>query len=235
MNKNYEFHVSGMHCVACTLLVKQAAEEILSGQGQAEVSLSRQVLNLRTDASIDKTVIQEKINQAIRQHGYSLSDKPIKPAADYSEFKWAAPLALLVVVLFIVLQKLGIVNLINSSQVTYGTALIIGLVASLSTCLAVVGGLVLSLSANYAKQGGGKAVHYWFHIGRLAGFFILGGLIGWLGQSFNLGITGNLILALVINLVMLILGLNLLNVFTFTRRWQLRLPVSLGGRLNKIK
>ncbi|MBU1039069.1 sulfite exporter TauE/SafE family protein [Patescibacteria group bacterium] len=235
MPTDYTFHISGMHCAACTLLVKQAAEEVLSGQGQAEVSLSRQVLKLRTDVSIDEAVIQEKINQVIRQHGYSLSDKPVKPMADYSEFKWAIPLSLLVIILFIVLQKLGIVNLINSSKVTYGTALTIGLVASLSTCLAVVGGLVLSLSANYAKQGGGRAVHYWFHVGRLVGFFILGGLIGWLGQSFNLGIKGNLILALVINIVMLLLGFNLLNVFTFTRQWQLRLPVSLGGHLNKIK
>lgn len=236
MKETYEFNISGMHCASCTLLVKQAAEEILVGPARVEVSLSRQTLKIETETAQDPSVLSEKINQAINKHGYSLIDKANQQLSfDYKEFKLAVPLALLVVMIFIGLQKLGVVNLINSSQVNYGTALLIGVVASLSTCLAVVGGLVLSLSANYAKQGGGRAAHYWFHAGRLIGFFILGGIIGWLGQSFNLGLMGNLILALVINLVMLILGFNLLNIFSFTRRWQLRLPVGLGGRLNKIK
>jgi hypothetical protein len=44
--------------------------------------------------------------------------------------------------LFLFLQKIGLVNLVGGGQVTYGTAFVIGIIASLSTCMAVVGGLV---------------------------------------------------------------------------------------------
>src|SRR3989344_4417651 len=67
--------------------------------------------------------------------------------ASLKNFRVALPVAGAFIVLFIILQKLGIVNLITSSNVGYGTAFVIGLIASVSTCMAVVGGLVLSMSA----------------------------------------------------------------------------------------
>ena len=107
---------------------------------------------------------------------------------------------------------------------SYGTAFVIGLIASVSSCLAIVGGLVLSLSASSAKEGGTWRSQALFHIGRLGGFFVLGGTVGLLGNSLHLGLTANVVLGGVVALVMLILGINLLDIFHFTKRLQLTLP-----------
>ena len=63
------------------------------------------------------------------------------------------PVAVAFGVGFVLLQKAGIVNLVQTGTVTYGTAFVVGIIASLSTCMAVVGGLVLSMSATFAKEG----------------------------------------------------------------------------------
>jgi hypothetical protein len=58
---------------------------------------------------------------------------------------WTAiPIGIAVLILFFLLQKSGILN-IGLGKVTPTTSFIIGLIASLSSCLAIVGGLVLSL------------------------------------------------------------------------------------------
>ncbi len=62
---------------------------------------------------------------------------------------------------------MGIVNLVDGSNVTYGTAFTIGIIASLSTCMAVVGGLVLSMSTTFAKTGDRVKPQMMFHVGRL--------------------------------------------------------------------
>ena len=61
----------------------------------------------------------------------------------------------------------------TGSKVTYGTAFVIGLIASVSSCMAVVGGLVLSISATFAKDGDRIRPQLLFHIGRLISFLFL--------------------------------------------------------------
>ena len=109
------------------------------------------------------------------------------------------------------------------------------MIASVSTCMAVVGGLVLSMSANYAKEGDKVRPQVLFHIGRLVSFFILGGVIGALGTVFKIGITGSLILSLVVAIVLLILGINLLDVFPWAKKLQPTLPKFIGNHVQGLK
>ena len=152
-----------------------------------------------------------------------------------ADFRLAIPFALALIALFIVLQKLGIVNLVTASEVSYGTAFLIGLIASLSTCMAVVGSLVLSMSANFAKEGDKVRPQVLFHLGRLASFFILGGVIGTLGSAFQLGATGTFILSLLVAIVLIILGLNLLDTFPWVKKFQPTIPSFIGRRVHGLK
>jgi len=85
--------------------------------------------------------------------------------------------------------------------------------------MAVVGGLVLSVSATFAKGGDTIRPQIFFHSGRLLSFFFLGGAIGTLGSAFQLNTLGTFILGLLVGIVMLIMGINLLDVFNFTKRF----------------
>ncbi len=140
------------------------------------------------------------------------------------EFQYAIPIALLFVIGFLLLQKIGLVNLINADKFSYGTAFLIGIVASLSTCMAVVGGLVLSMSATFAKSGDKIKPQLLFHVGRIVSFFLLGGVIGVLGSTFRLNPITTFILSFAIGIVMLILGINLLDVFGWAKKLQPAMP-----------
>src|SRR3989339_825578 len=193
--KTYTFQVKGLHCNSCVILTESELKD-LPGVISVKTSLKENNLEIVGEFGdkIPEQIIND-LNEKLKVHGYSLSlEKQIKQI-DWSDFKIAVPIALVFVALFITLQKMGIINLITASEVSYGTAFIIGLIASVSTCMAVVGGLVLSISANFAKEGDKVRPQILFHLGRLVSFFLLGGVIGILGSSFELGGTGTFILS----------------------------------------
>lgn len=223
--KTYTFHVSGMHCKACTLLIEENLKKA-EGISAVTASLARNQVAVTGEFLEEPVILAEKLTELIKDNGYALSVEAPNRNRRWSDFRYALPGAGIIILLFLFLQKLGLVNLIGSSQVGYGTALLIGLIASVSTCLAVVGGLVLSVSANYAKTGASARPQIFFHVGRILGFFVLGGLLGALGSSFALGQTGTLVLSVLVGLVMLILGINLLDVFHVARRLTISLPKS---------
>lgn len=220
--KTYKFHVHNMHCQACVLLTESELSQ------HPKVSVVKSSLHTRSveisgdfgDATPAEIVAE--LTDLLSDHALSLEKQEKK--VNLSDFKFAVPIALGFAVLFVVLQKMGIVNLVSAGEVTYGTAFVIGIIASLSTCMAVVGGLVLSMSATFAKEGDRIKPQLMFHAGRIVSFFILGGIIGAIGSAFTLNTSATFILSLVIGVVMLILGINLLDTFHWARKWQPAMP-----------
>ena len=234
-HKQYTLHVHGMHCPSCVFLTQTELEEHPK-VASAKSSLETRTVEISGDfGDMPLTAIAAELSTVLTKHGYTLSTEPEKKKVNWKEFAIATPIALGFIFLFLLLQKLGIVSMVNASDVTYGTAFVIGIVASLSTCMAVVGGLVLSMSATFAKDGGKIRPQVLFHIGRIISFFILGGLIGAVGSAFQLGMTGIFILGLLVGLVMLILGINLLDVFHSTKRLQVTMPKFLSDKALKVK
>ena len=255
--KTYKFHVNGMHCNACVALTESELAEV---KEVLRVKASLKDLSVEVTGEFgDKTAehVADDLSEVMKPHGYTLSLEPFdKLRVKWSDFNIAIPIAVGFIGLFILLQKLGIVNLISASHVSYGTAFVIGLIASMSTCMAVVGGLVLSMSANFAKEGDPTSPipsrnasdgtarlrrasksrpMLFFHVGRLVSFFVLGGVIGAIGSAFQLGIMGTFTLGIVVGLVMLILGINLLEIFPWAKRLQPSMPSFVGRRVHGLK
>lgn len=233
--KTYTFHVNGMHCASCVALTESELMEVPEVT-KAKSSLANLSVEVTGDFG-DKNAehIAGDLSEVLRPHGYYLSVERPKHSVTWSDFKLAVPIAAGFVVLFILLQKLGIVNLVNASEVGYGTAFIIGLIASVSTCMAVVGGLVLSMSANFAKENDKVKPQILFHVGRLVSFFVLGGVIGALGSAFELGITGTFVLSIIVALVLLVLGVNLLDIFPWAKKLQPTMPKFIGKSVHGLK
>jgi len=179
--------------------------------------------------------IAQLLTEPLRRHGYSVHLEKQAHKVRWADFTYAVPTAAVFVAAFIILQKLGIVNLVGAGEMTYTTAFVIGLVASVSTCMAVVGGLVLSMSANYAKEGEAVRPQVLFHIGRLVSFFVLGGVIGAIGSAFQLGGTGTFVMSFIVAIILLILGLNLLDIFPWTKKLIPTLPSSFGKGIRGLK
>jgi sulfite exporter TauE/SafE/copper chaperone CopZ len=229
MNENlqiYKFHIKGMHCKSCVLLTESELKEFPYIK-EAKASLKSSLVEVIGEFG-DKTQedVAMEINTVLSKHGYTIhaESEKISKKIQWKDFKIAIPITILFVIIYVILQKIGLINLLSITKVSYSTAFIIGVIASLSSCMAVVGGLLLSISANFAKEGNKIKPQLMFHVSRIISFFILGGIIGALGSVFQLNTIGNFILGVIIALVMFILGLNLLDIFPWANRLQLGMP-----------
>jgi len=188
------------------------------------------------------------LNENAKFYNYVFSHKPIeqvelvesietnklffKIKRKYLRLGLAFIIGLSILILFFLLQKSNIlnINLISSNGTTIKpvSSFIFGLIASVSSCLAVVGGLVLSLSAKLAEEDRkNKKLFYFFHAGRFLGFAILGGLLGLFGSQIFFSLNLQLILGIISSLIMIIVAFNLLgclqnflpkNIFLFSPR-----------------
>lgn len=223
MLKTYTFHVTGTHCAACKILIEDILMDSTgSPQGEqefvknAKVDLKHETVEVGTEDERSAENLAQILTEKIKSHGYTLSVEKIIQENKSEDVIWKAlPIGLAFLALFFILQKSGILNIGLGGQTTPVTSFLIGLIASVSSCLAIVGGLVLSLSAKISQDDVSDTKTFLlFHTGRLASFAILGGILGIIGNAIGINFTFTAILGILAALVMLILGLNLTGVFS---------------------
>jgi len=212
--KTLTFHVSGTHCPSCKIFIEDTLNEQI-GIENVRVNLKQETVSLETSLDDTQQKLAKILTEKIKHNGYSLSvEKQTKVRKDNGDIWQALPIGLALLALFFVVQKSGILNFGLGATVTPVTSFIIGLVASVSSCLAVVGGLVLSLSATVSQDKVSDAKPMiLFHGGRLISFALLGGVLGAIGSAIGISFTVTAILGIIASIVMIVLGLNLVGIF----------------------
>jgi sulfite exporter TauE/SafE len=214
-------------------------EDVLNDQSfikKSNVDLKKETVTIETDSDQSPEMMAEELTEKIRENGYTLSVERRVVEEKQDDVIWKAiPIGLTFLVLFFVLQKSGILNLGIGGTTTPVTSFIIGLIASVSSCLAIVGGLILSLSAKVAQDEStktSKKQFVLFHGGRFFGFAILGGMLGLLGQAIGVSFTFTAILGLIASTVMILLGLNLVGVI---KKNKFSLPTGIFSYFRKVE
>jgi sulfite exporter TauE/SafE len=210
----YTFHVSGTHCPSCKIFIEDTFNEQVGIQ-KALVNLKQETVSIETTLDESQDQLAEILTEKIKQNGYSLSVyKQVKEKKTDGVIWQALPIGLALLAVFFIVQKSGILNFGLGGTITPVTSFIIGLVASVSSCLAVVGGLVLSLSATVSqdKISDVKPMML-FHGGRLVSFALLGGILGVIGSAIGISFTFTAILGIIASVIMILLGLNLVGIF----------------------
>jgi sulfite exporter TauE/SafE/copper chaperone CopZ len=231
--------IGGMHCINCA----GAAERLLRTVPQVEsarVHYPSGYALIRHAEGIDVAALQA----ALASDGYTLTpgvdarDQGFgSTVKDYVEIGAAvAVLAALVLALqsFHLLPR----GLSVSDEMGYGLVFVIGLVASVSSCLAVTGGLLVALAAKYNEANPYLTdrqrfiPHLYFNLGRIASYALLGGAIGALGAALTLTPAAAGTLTLIASAIMVLLGLNMLGLLPSFGRYLPRLPRALSDRLH---
>ncbi len=132
-------------------------------------------------------------------------------------------------------KRLGIAN----PNANYGTAFLVGVVASVTSCMAIVGSVVIIYSERYEtakKDFFSRTIkpNLFFHFGRLSGFFFLGGLLGLIGGEMNLGGNFIAIYMFIITIIMALLGLNMLGIFSEINHLRFVMPKFFGKLWDKL-
>jgi uncharacterized protein len=227
--------IKGMHCRSCEITLTDNLEKIPSIK-KADVNLRTKNATLYASEIPHMSTIKHVVQEAGYDIGYDKKPWFSENPADYKD----VGIGIAVIgLLALIITQLGISDINTGSLVSGGlvVALIVGLTAGFSTCMALVGGLVLGLSARHAeKHPSATAIqkfrpHLYFNLSRIITFFILGGAIGALGASFQLQGSVLGILTISVGIVMLLLGLHLTNLFPRLRNGGLTLPSGIARKL----
>lgn len=231
--------IEGLHCKACEILTEDNlkkldhVEEVNVNHktGWAEITYS--------DSAPDMSDIAKSVAAA----GYKLAntdDSNIKKEEKKDFSYWFSVTAAILIAYWLLTKASFLEFGPTQGDFSAPMALTIGLVAGVSTCLALVGGLVLSISANYAKAHPNASriskfkPQLYFNAGRVLGFFVLGGLLGALGAAFKLSTFANSLMTMMIGLIILVLGLKLLEISPVFNKFDFSLPKRFGkiARIN---
>ena len=228
-----------MHCKSCEILVEEELSQV-KGIKKVLVDHRKDIAEIYYHGASPNL---GAITTAIEKAGYSVGKEEkkgwfSKNTADYQELGIAA---LFLLGLYFILKGLGLtnINILPSGDggVTVPLILLIGLTAGFSTCMALVGGLVLGLSARHNELHPEASTtekfrpHLFFNLGRVAGYAFLGGLLGLVGSTIQLSAFSLGILTITVGLVMLTMGLQLIEIFPWANKLKLTLPKGLSRAL----
>ena len=243
------FYISGMHCVSCEMLIEKEVKDIFK---TAKINISHQKGTMEVEA---EEISEKKIRGIVKSCGYQIVDKNEVQLETKTKFKLKDLLQLLfafaiLLLIFSLFSKFELARFFPEASDNVGllVALGLGVVASLSTCLAITGGIVMSFSSRYdfnddVNNNSSTKISFlsrslpqiYFHIGRIGGFFILGGLLGALGGKiqYSNGFTG--FLTILVALIMFYIALNILGFLPSITKLGFYLPKSWSRGISNLQ
>lgn len=208
--------VRGMTCVNCELLVERQLKSVPGVDG-VRVDHAKGFADVRHATPLDMAALQ----RAVEEDGYQLAPWDAaaakkQKARDYAEI--AGVFVILIGIIF-ALQHFGLMprGFALSDTMSLSLVFLIGLVASVSSCMAVTGGLLVAAAATYNERTPGLTgfqrfkPHLYFNVGRVLSYTVLGGAVGALGSALTLSEKASGILTIVASLIMVVLGLQMLG------------------------
>ena len=222
-----------MHCRSCELLLEDAIGGV-QGVTKVKVDFRKGCATVEHNADIPS---QNEIENAVKTAGYSVGEPGKLPwiTSDATDWRYIVFGIAIIVVLYYALRGTGLLTFsLDENNVNVGFALLLGLVAGVSTCMALVGGLILGVAARHAELHPEATSwqkfrpHLFFNAGRVLGYAVLGGLLGLVGGALQLSGGFLAFLTVAVGVVMIVLGLKLTNLSPRVSATSLTLPTSIA-------
>ncbi|MEK7116106.1 MAG: sulfite exporter TauE/SafE family protein [Patescibacteria group bacterium] len=175
------WHVTGMTCKSCERLIgdelKKNSDVI---ETEVSLKLKQAAIQLRDDA---REPDLNALNERLSAHGYRLIPEgcalPRRDDPFRTRFGRALSIILLVGFVLLLVSPLRKIIPSVSAHASIGALFLLGLDASVSTCLASTGGFLLA----YSAEARSKRKTVLMHVGRLVTFVIGGALLGAIGGA----------------------------------------------------
>jgi uncharacterized protein len=216
-HEHIDLHVEGMTCRSCEILVERRLSKV-KGVKKAHANYNSGLAHIEAEAGTDRTALERAIEDA----GYSITENHSAARIPWKEIGVSVVLAGAILLVFRSFDFLSLAPA-QAAGVGLGAAFVLGLIASVSSCLAVTGGLLLTMSATYREWTSSQT--QWqrfrpllqFNIGRIGSYILLGGVIGALGNSLMLGTQATGLLNILVAVAMIYMALGLLGITPMIR------------------
>ncbi len=239
--KKLKLKIDGMTCSSCEVLIENEFKKI-PGVEKVYVHASSGKADVYCSCELDLSQFKD----SVKSHGYEVAywgqEAPLHHSGGKNstqDYLQIGSIFFLLVTLYLVVKEAGLLptGFGIKENMSLPFAFVIGLVAAVSSCLAVVGGLLLSVAAKYNEafphlSGFQKfKPHLYFNIGRVISYGVFGGLVGLMGSTLTLSPRINGVLVILVSIVMISLGLHLLKLFPGFTRFQPKMPKFIAHRI----
>ncbi|MFH1839535.1 MAG: sulfite exporter TauE/SafE family protein [Nanoarchaeota archaeon] len=225
--KELTYFVKGMHCPSCEILIEK---KLLEEDGVEGVEASAQKGEVTVEYEGTRPSV-EKLNQIFKKDNYTFSEKiqsvPVQSKSNLS----VVLISLAVILMFIIFNESGLSSLVRvNGQSSLIAFFFFGLLAGVSSCAALVGGIILSMSKQWSDLYSDKGSfyerfkpHLLFNSGRIVSYVFFGGLLGALGSLFQFSIIFSSVLVFAVSVIMIVLALQMLGIEQ-SQRFQFTIP-----------
>jgi len=225
--------ISNMTCSSCEMRIENKL-----GKMDGIVNIRAQFSTSRVDVTYDANIVGlDAIIQAIEKLGYSVMNKPAASQAgnksnDKFTINQLLGIGIIVLAFYVIINNTVGFNFIPdiNQNMGYGILFIIGLITSLH-CMAMCGGINLPQCISYKIDPDNLTrvaklkPSLMYNSGRVISYTLIGGMAG----SFSGTAKGTV--AIISGIFMVIMGLNMLNMFPWLRRFNPKMPRIFGNRI----
>lgn len=225
------FHIIGMTCANCEYKIEKKLKQT-KGISMVKVSLAKSTALVEFNPD---TITAKKIKEQIESLGYEVNDMPKQP--QIIKIIGAVIIIFALYMGFNHFGLSGVFNIFPTAEISmgYGMLFIIGLLTSVH-CIAMCGGINLSQCIPNAGQNKvNLRPSFLYNLGRMISYTAVGGIVGAIGSviSFSGGAKG--IMQLIAGIFMVIMGLNMLGLFTTLSRFLPKIPKVFVRKINMEK
>jgi sulfite exporter TauE/SafE/copper chaperone CopZ len=254
---NISLQIDGMTCVSCENRIENALRKT-PGIENVKASYASSRASITFDANlIDQNSIEDIIESLdyqvkkpfvkiarVSQPGHAASDG--NSQSKKSNISQVLGIVILLAALFVIIKQFGGFNIFNSfpqaeQGMGYGLLFVLGLLTSIH-CVAMCGGINISQCVPQQTmpiKGSSKRMNLrpsiLYNTGRVISYTVIGGLVGALGSVVSFSGWAKGLVALAAGVFMVIMGLNMLNIFPWLRKFNPRMPKIFAKKINAEK
>lgn len=232
--------IAGMTCINCETRIETALQNT-EGIVDVKVNYTKETAILTFNENI---ITLKEIEEVIEKLGYQII-KSSQNANDKTTPSKIVETLVIILALYMIMNHFGVFGIFNyfpqaKEGMGYGMLLIIGLLTSVH-CIAMCGGINLSQCTSYRKRISKEnklsdlRPSILYNLGRVISYTIIGGIVGALGSVISLSSAGKGIIAFIAGVFMIIMGLNMLNIFPGLRSLTPHMPKFFARKINEQK
>lgn len=226
-------NISGMHCVSCEMLLEKELKKIDSVK-LLMVSHKKWLMEIEYENESD----YKKVINIIEKNWYKVWD-----IWKWENFVWKILsniiILLIVLILVIYTKAFDLYKFIpNIDTISYSWAFFVWIIASLSTCLAIVWWLIISFSKYVDSKNGNNwhlKVQLWFQIWRILWFTFLWWILWLTWKVIGISFWFSWIFTFVVWILFFYLGLNILWILPSISSLWIHMPKWLVSKIESIK
>ena len=236
--------IESMTCTNCEMRIENTLKK-LDGVVEVKAIFISSNVYITYDANV---VRLEYIIETVENLDYQVKNRTgekaapaanTKKAQDWKSVNQLLGIGVILFALYFFIKNTVGFNFIPeiNPSMGYGILFVVGMLTSLH-CIAMCGGINLSQCVSYKNKNAdtGKLAKLkpsvLYNCGRVVSYTVIGGIVGALGSVISFSGAAKGIAAIISGFFMLIMGLNMLNIFPWLRKLNPRMPKIFGNKIH---